>query len=142
MAAQRGWRASWGRPAGLAFGSADTADLNSARSATHAGAERAHPSARLDTGPAVRRSADRAALIVPAAHPDGGMLAGNGYSYNADTYTDPDQVSTGGPWDSDYYGVTPFHAGVWWEADVNPTWGQPASTDQLLKPTPVPLPTS
>lgn len=58
------------------------------------------------------------------------------------SYTDPDQVNTGGPWDSDYYGVIPFHAGVWWEGDVDPNWGQPASTNQKLKPTPVPLPTS
>lgn len=58
------------------------------------------------------------------------------------SYTDPDQVNTGGPWDSDYYGTIPFHAGVWWEAAVDPTWGQPASTNQKLKPTPVPLPTS
>ena len=58
------------------------------------------------------------------------------------SYMHPDQVNSGGPWDSDYYGAIPFHAGVWWVGDVDPTWGQPASTNQKLKPTPVPLPTS
>ncbi|MCB1264034.1 MAG: hypothetical protein KDB56_05475 [Mycobacterium sp.] len=57
------------------------------------------------------------------------------------SYTDPDQVATGGPWDTDYYGDIPFHAGVWWEGAVDPSWGQPPSTNQQLKPTPVPLPT-
>ena len=57
------------------------------------------------------------------------------------SYTDPDQVATGGPWDTDYYGQIPFHGGVWWEGAVDPSWGQPPSTNQQLKPTPVPLPT-
>lgn len=58
------------------------------------------------------------------------------------SYDDPAQVATGGPWNSDYYGSIPFHAGVWWDAHVDPNWGQPASTNQKLIPTPVPLPTS
>lgn len=52
------------------------------------------------------------------------------------------QVATGGPWDSDYYGTIPFHAGVYWDGAVDPSWGQPAATNQKLVPTPVPLPTS
>ncbi len=56
-------------------------------------------------------------------------------------YANPSQVATGGPWDSDYFGDIPFHAGVYWPADVDPTWGQPTATNQKLKPTPVPLPT-
>lgn len=52
------------------------------------------------------------------------------------------QVDTGGPWSSDYYGTIPFHAGVYWDGTVDPSWGQPASTNQKLNPTPVPLPTS
>ncbi|MDQ1250068.1 MAG: hypothetical protein QG597_4446 [Actinomycetota bacterium] len=52
------------------------------------------------------------------------------------------QVDTGGPWDSDYYGTIPFHAGVYWDGTVDSSWGQPASTNQKLIPTPVPLPTS
>ena len=57
-------------------------------------------------------------------------------------YADPSQVATGGPWNSAYYGNIPFHAGVYWDgAAVDPTWGQPASTNQRLRPTPVPLPT-
>lgn len=58
------------------------------------------------------------------------------------SYEDPSQVATGGPWDSDYYGDIPFHAAVYWPFDVDSTWGQPASTNQRLKPTPVPLPTT
>lgn len=57
------------------------------------------------------------------------------------SYQDPAQVATGGPWDTDYYGQIPFHGGVWWEGAVDPSWGQPPSTNQRLKPTPVPLPT-
>ena len=57
-------------------------------------------------------------------------------------YQDPSQVATGGPWNSDYYNTIPFHAGVWWEGDVDPSWGQPPSTNQKLIPTPVPLPTT
>ncbi len=56
-------------------------------------------------------------------------------------YADPPQVATGGPWDSHYDGDIPFHAGVWWNAAVDPNWGQPASTNQKLKPTQAPLPT-
>jgi len=52
------------------------------------------------------------------------------------------QLSTGGPWNSDYYGSIPFHASVYWDGTVDPSWGQPASTNQKLNPTPVPLPTS
>lgn len=58
------------------------------------------------------------------------------------SYADPSQVATGGPWNSDYYGSIPFHAGVYWAGDVDPTWGQPPATNQQLKPTPAPLPTS
>lgn len=58
-------------------------------------------------------------------------------------YANPAQVATGGPWNSDYYGNIPFHAGVYWDAAaVDPSWGQPASTNQRLKPTPKPLPTT
>lgn len=57
-------------------------------------------------------------------------------------YTDPSQVATGGPWDSDYFGSIPFHGGVWWEGDVDPSWGQPPATNQKLIPTPTPLPTT
>ena len=58
-------------------------------------------------------------------------------------YAGPPQVASGGPWNSDYYGTIPFHAGVYWDgAAVDPTWGQPASTNQQLKPTPQPLPTT
>lgn len=58
-------------------------------------------------------------------------------------YADPAQVATGGPWNSAYYGPILFHAGVY-SADgaVDLAWGQPASTNQRLKPTPVSLPTS
>ena len=56
-------------------------------------------------------------------------------------YDNPAQVATGGPWNTDYDGTIPFHAGVYWDAAVDPTWGQPASTNQKLIPTPVPLPT-
>lgn len=52
------------------------------------------------------------------------------------------QVATGGPWESDYYGTIPFHAGVYWDGAVDSSWGQPASTNQKLIPTSVPLPTS
>lgn len=55
-------------------------------------------------------------------------------------YADPPQVATGGPWNTSYYGDIPFHAGVYWPYDVDRSWGQPASTNQKLKPTPVPLP--
>ncbi|MEI6254739.1 MAG: hypothetical protein WCP30_18235, partial [Mycobacteriaceae bacterium] len=58
------------------------------------------------------------------------------------SYADPSQVATGGPWNSDYYGNIPFHAGVFWDGNVVPTWGQPPSTNQQLKPTPAPLPTA
>lgn len=57
------------------------------------------------------------------------------------SYQDPSQVATGGPWNTDYYGSIPFHAGVWWEADVDPNWGQPPATNQQLIPTQAPLPT-
>ena len=57
-------------------------------------------------------------------------------------YANPPQVATGGPWTSDYYGSIPFHAGVYWPADVDPSWGQPASTNQKLRPTLAPLPTT
>ena len=57
-------------------------------------------------------------------------------------YDDPPQVATGGPWDTAYSGDIPFHAGVYWPYAVDPSWGQPASTNQKLKPTPVPVPTS
>lgn len=58
-------------------------------------------------------------------------------------YANPAQVATGGPWNSDYYGNIPFHAGVYWDdAAVIPSWGQPPSTNQRLKPTPKPLPTT
>lgn len=57
------------------------------------------------------------------------------------SYEDPSQVATGGPWNTDYDGNILFHAGVWWEGDVDPTWGQPASTNQQLIPMQVPLPT-
>jgi hypothetical protein len=57
-------------------------------------------------------------------------------------YDDPPQVATGGPWNTAYSGDIPFHAGVYWPYAVDPSWGQPASTNQKLKPTPVPLPTS
>jgi len=57
-------------------------------------------------------------------------------------YCNPPQVATGGPWISDYYGSIPFHAGVYWPADVDPSWGQSASTNQKLKPTQAPLPTT
>lgn len=57
------------------------------------------------------------------------------------SYADPPQVATGGPWNSDYYGDIPFHAGVHWPYDVDPSWGQPPATNQKLKPTLVPLPT-
>ena len=56
-------------------------------------------------------------------------------------YADPPQVATGGPWNSSYYGDIPFHAAVYWPYAVDPTWGQPASTNQKLIPTLVPLPT-
>ncbi|MGB0970644.1 MAG: hypothetical protein ACPGVG_06745 [Mycobacterium sp.] len=56
-------------------------------------------------------------------------------------YGDPPQVATGGPWNSDYFGDIPFHAGVYWPYDVDPSWGQPPATNQKLKPTVVPLPT-
>ena len=55
-------------------------------------------------------------------------------------YADPSQVATGGPWNTAYFGDIPFHAGVYWPYDVDPSWGQPASTNQKLRPTPVPLP--
>jgi hypothetical protein len=58
------------------------------------------------------------------------------------SYADPSQVATGGPWNSDYFGSIPFHAGVYWDGNVDSTWGQPPATNQQLKPTPVPLPTS
>jgi hypothetical protein len=51
------------------------------------------------------------------------------------------QVSAGGPWSTVYNGNIPFHAGVYWEADVISSWGQPAPANQKLKPTQVPLPT-
>ncbi len=57
-------------------------------------------------------------------------------------YANPSQVATGGPWNSAYYGDIPFHAGVYWPGAVDPDWGQPPATDQRLKPTRVPLPTS
>lgn len=53
-----------------------------------------------------------------------------------------DQLSQDGPWNTDYYGLIPFHAGVYWSGAVDPSWGQPASTNQKLKPTPVQLPTN
>lgn len=57
------------------------------------------------------------------------------------SYADPAQVATGGPWSTVYNGNIPFHAGVYWEADVISSWGQPAPANQKLKPTQVPLPT-
>jgi hypothetical protein len=57
------------------------------------------------------------------------------------SYGDPAQVATGGPWNTAYYGSIPFHAGVYWDATVDPSWGQPPSTDQRLIPTASPLPT-
>jgi hypothetical protein len=57
------------------------------------------------------------------------------------SYADPAQVATGGPWNTGYHGGIPFHAGVYWDAVVDPAWGQPPSTDQKLVPTQVPLPT-
>lgn len=56
-------------------------------------------------------------------------------------YGNPAQVATGGPWDTAYYDPMPFHAAVYWPAAVDPSWGQPASTNQRLKPTPARLPT-
>ena len=56
------------------------------------------------------------------------------------SYTDPDQVATGG-WDTDYYGQIPFHGGGLVGRRGRPVLGQPPSTNQQLKPTPVPLPT-
>jgi hypothetical protein len=57
------------------------------------------------------------------------------------SYADPAQVATGGPWPTVYNGNIPFHAGVYWEADVISSWGQPAATSQKLKPTQALLPT-
>lgn len=57
------------------------------------------------------------------------------------SYADPAQVATGGPWPTVYNGNIPFHAGVYWEDVVDPSWGQPAPANQKLKPTQVPLPT-
>ncbi|MCH9729604.1 MAG: hypothetical protein K0U84_08010, partial [Actinomycetia bacterium] len=57
------------------------------------------------------------------------------------SYAEPPQVATGGPWNSDYFGDIPFHAGVRWPYNVDPSWGQPPTTNQKLKPTLVPLPT-
>lgn len=57
-------------------------------------------------------------------------------------YEDPPQVATGGPWNSAYSGDIPFRAGVYWPYEVDSSWGQPASTNQKLIPTQVPLPTT
>lgn len=57
------------------------------------------------------------------------------------SYADPAQVATGGPWSTVYNGNIPFHAGVYWEADVISSWGQPAPANQKLKPTQALLPT-
>lgn len=57
------------------------------------------------------------------------------------SYEDPSQVATGGPWNTDFDGNILFHGGVWWEGEVDPTWGQPPSTSQQLVPIQVPLPT-
>lgn len=49
------------------------------------------------------------------------------------SYADPSQVATGGPWNSDYFGGIPFHAGVYWAGNVVSTWGQPPSTNPAVE---------
>ncbi len=57
------------------------------------------------------------------------------------SYDHPPQVKSGGPRTTVYSGIIPFHAGVYWPGPVDPSWGQPPSTNQKLIPTPAPLPT-
>ena len=53
----------------------------------------------------------------------------------------PTQDADGGPWSTVYNGDVPFHATVYWPANVDRTWGQPPKTP-VLRPTQAPLPTT
>jgi len=56
-------------------------------------------------------------------------------------HDNPTQVASGGPWSTVYNGDVPFHATVYWLANVDPTWGQPPKKP-VLQPTQAPLPTT
>ncbi|MFM8539348.1 MAG: cadherin domain-containing protein, partial [Planctomycetaceae bacterium] len=56
-------------------------------------------------------------------------------------HDNPTQVASGGPWNTVYNGDVPFHATVYWLANVDPTWGQPPKKP-VLQPTQAPLPTT
>ena len=56
-------------------------------------------------------------------------------------HDNPTQVASGGPWNTVYNGDVPFHATVYWLANVDPTWSQPPKKP-VLQPTQAPLPTT